>query len=171
MILFLFIDYYDNSRRSQMYWTTDATKALIRLRGEREAEFEQGGARKSQLWVDICRLMREMGYDFTAEKVSKKWHNIMITYNKNIGKKVQAGAVNWEFFEDIDIIYKNKRTQSYDDSYPRYDPIIPSVPQIVSQPLQNIKRKHEQKPITIPDNSFYKIEKYVLNPKNISRIF
>lgn len=154
-----------------MYWTTDATKALIRLRGEREAEFEQGGARKSQLWVDICRLMREMGYDFTAEKVSKKWHNIMITYNKNIGKKIQAGAVNWEFFEDIDIIYKNKRVLNYDDPY-GYSvtpplPVLVPVQQMLSQSLPPIKRKllPDTKLIT-NDKNFFKTEKYALNTLN-----
>lgn len=109
--------YFDDSRRSQLYWTTDATKALIKLRGEREAEFEQAGASKSLLWIEICKQMREMGYDFTAEKVSKKWHNIMITYNKNIRKKIETGIVNWGFFEDIDMYLKMKReqNQSVDD--------------------------------------------------------
>lgn len=90
-----------------MYWTPDATRYLIKLRAEREADFEQSGARKSLLWVEISDKMRASGYDFSPEKVSKKWHNIMITYNKNAEKK--NGPVNWEFFEDIDIIYKHRR--------------------------------------------------------------
>lgn len=98
----------------------DATKTLIKLRGERELDFEHGGARKNQLWVEISHKMRSYGYDFTAEKVSKKWHNIMITYNKNIRKKETTGIVNWEFFEDIDVYYKTKRIIGTDEDYDVY---------------------------------------------------
>lgn len=126
LIISIILAYYydENSRRNQLYWTTDATKTLIKLRGDRESEFEQGGARKSQLWVDICRRMRSLGYDFTPEKVSKKWHNILITYNKNLSKKQHSQQVNWEFFDDIDAVFKNRRieiesTSSYqEDSSP-----------------------------------------------------
>lgn len=107
----------DGPRSNQYYWTTEATKTLIKLRGDREAEFELGGARKSLLWIEICKKMQSMGYDFSAEKVSKKWHNIMITYHKNVSKKNLTGHVNWEFFDEIDTIYKHKRPPSteYDE--------------------------------------------------------
>lgn len=68
--------------------------------------------------------MRSLGYDFTPEKVSKKWHNILITYNKNLSKKQHSLQVNWEFFDDIDAVFKNRRaeiesTSSYqEDSSP-----------------------------------------------------
>lgn len=107
------------SRRHHLYWNVDATKTLIRLRGEREAEFCDSSVRKSRLWEEICASMRELGYDFSVEKVSKKWHNIMITYNKNTIKKMRTGSVNWDFYDDIDIYYKDKRTQMvYDELYP-----------------------------------------------------
>lgn len=106
------------SRRNHLYWNVDATKTLIRLRGEREAEFCDSTVRKSRLWEEICQSMRELGYDFSVEKVSKKWHNIMITYNKNTLKKLRTGSVNWDFYDDIDVYYKDKRTQMiYDDMY------------------------------------------------------
>lgn len=121
--------YYDeNSRRNQLYWTTDATKTLIKLRGDRESEFEQGGARKSQLWVDICRRMRSLGYDFTPEKVSKKWHNILITYNKNLSKKQHSQQVNWEFFDEIDAVFKNRRLEIESTSSYQGDISPPTAP-------------------------------------------
>lgn len=142
--------YYDeNSRRNQLYWTTDATKALIKLRGDRESEFEQGGARKSQLWVDICRRMRSMGYDFTPEKVSKKWHNILITYNKNLSKKQHSQQVNWEFFDDIDAVLKNRRIEI--ESTSSYQEDSSPAPVTVS-----LKRR------AAPEISFFEIEKLVL---------
>lgn len=77
------------------------------MRGERDADFEQSGARKSQLWLEIANKMREGGYDFTSEKVSKKWHNITMTYQKNIEKN--PSSVNWEFFDDMHAIFRNKK--------------------------------------------------------------
>lgn len=77
------------------------------MRGERDAEFDQSGARKSQLWLEISNKMREAGYDFSPEKVSKKWHNITITYQKNTER--EPGTVNWEFFDDMHAIFRNKK--------------------------------------------------------------
>lgn len=51
--------------------------------------------------------MRESGYDFTPEKVSKKWHNITITYHKNTEK--DPDSVNWEFFNDMHSVFKNQK--------------------------------------------------------------
>lgn len=83
---------------------------MIKLRAERDADFEQSGARKSQIWLEICNKMREdAGYDFTPEKASKKWHNITITYQKNTEK--DPSTVNWEFFDDMHNVFQNKKLQ------------------------------------------------------------
>lgn len=112
-IQFLFTDFpEDLNSRSQLYWTPHATRLLIRIRGSREAEFDQPGAKKSQLWNEICNEMRENGYDLSADKVSKKWHNIMITYSKNKAKK--HGNINWEFFDDIEDVLHNKGNRDSD---------------------------------------------------------
>lgn len=48
----------------------------------------------------------------------------MITYNKNTLKKMRTGNVNWDFYEDIDVYYKDRRTQMvYDDMYPDNKPL------------------------------------------------
>lgn len=108
MILSKFIiGYTDSMVRAPFCWTTDATRHLIKLRGDRDAEFDQSGARKSQLWLEISNKMREAGYDFTPEKVSKKWHNITITYQKNAER--DPGSINWEFFDDMHAIFRNKK--------------------------------------------------------------
>lgn len=119
-----FID--DPVSRNQLYWTPDATRYLIKLRAEREADFEQSGARKSLLWIEISDKMRTSGYDFSPEKVSKKWHNIMITYNKNAEKK--NGPVNWEFFDDIDTIYKHRRVHDLSNVVEEAQRLVDTVP-------------------------------------------
>lgn len=98
--------------RAPYCWTPEATRLLIKLRTERNADFEQSGARKSQIWVEICSKMRESGYDFTPEKVSKKWHNITITYQKNTEK--DPDTVNWEFFHDMHSVFQNKKMLNQD---------------------------------------------------------
>lgn len=95
--------------RAPFCWTPEATRLLIKLRGERDADFEQSGARKSQLWLEISNKMREAGFEFTAEKVSKKWHNITITYQKNTEK--DPASVNWEFFNDMHALFQHKKIQ------------------------------------------------------------
>lgn len=66
--------------------------------------------------------MREAGYDFTPEKVSKKWHNITITYQKNAEK--DPNSVNWEFFDDMHNVFQNKdmheeNSMDYNDVEPK----------------------------------------------------
>lgn len=101
------LGYMDTMTRAPYCWTPEATRLLIQLRAERDADFESSGARKSQLWFEICNKMRESGYDFTPGKVSKKWHNITITYQKNTEK--DPGSVNWEFFNDMHSVFRHKK--------------------------------------------------------------
>lgn len=99
--------YADTITRAPYCWTPEATRLLIKLRTERNADFEQSGARKSQIWLEICSKMREFGYDFTPEKISKKWHNITITYQKNTEK--DPDTVHWEFFNDMHSVFHNQK--------------------------------------------------------------
>lgn len=137
------VGYYDDSlqkrnasQQQHMYWDPDATRCLIRLRGERDVDFETNNGRKGQMWVEISDRMAELGYDFGVDKVSKKWHNIMMTYNKNVKKKERTGNVNWEYFEDLDAFFRNRcspmmvlaggggdAAQPLDASDDSYDPV------------------------------------------------
>lgn len=98
-----------------MYWDQNATRCLIRLRGERELDFDGNNGRKGQMWMEISDRMAEQGYDFGVEKVSKKWHNIMMTYHKNVKKKQQHGRVNWEYFQDLEMYYQGRNSSGTPD--------------------------------------------------------
>lgn len=115
----IFVGYADDP--SKQWWTPEATRVLIRLRIERDAEFDQPNARKSQLWCEIANEMRKAGYDFTVDKVSKKWHNMTITYHKNCDRP--NGRINWEFYDDLDPFYRNKKmsdpAMDYEESEPK----------------------------------------------------
>lgn len=82
-------------------WTTEATRALIHIRGPMEGRFTEGRQKRTALWLQCTRQLQKLGFRYSAAKVQKKWHNILITYNKNLGKKYLAGYVHWEFFEEM----------------------------------------------------------------------
>lgn len=84
------------------------------MRGNRDSDFGQSGAKKRELWIEIANEMREHGYNIAAERVSKKWHNLMITYTKNQSKR--HGTINWEFYDDIKAVYDGKVAQDSVDS-------------------------------------------------------
>ncbi|XP_037953402.1 uncharacterized protein LOC119683669 [Teleopsis dalmanni] len=93
---------FSNSRGPyERAWTNDATRALIHIRGPMEDRFTEGRQKRTALWLSCTRQLQRLGYRYSAAKVQKKWHNILITYNKNLSKKYACGFVHWEFFEDM----------------------------------------------------------------------
>lgn len=57
--------------------------------------------------------MRDHGYNIAADRVSKKWHNLLITY-KNQSKK--HGQISWEFFDDVKAVYNDDNVRDNFDS-------------------------------------------------------
>ncbi|XP_065367948.1 uncharacterized protein LOC135960559 isoform X2 [Calliphora vicina] len=90
-------------------WTTEATRALIHIRGPMEHRFTEGRQKRTALWLHCTRQLQKMGFRYSAAKVQKKWHNILITYNKNLCKKYTSGYVHWEFFEEMFKYLQGKR--------------------------------------------------------------
>lgn len=58
--------------------------------------------KKTPLWQEISNEMGRHGYDISVERVSKKWHNLMITYMNN---KKKNKTVNWEFYDDLEALF------------------------------------------------------------------
>lgn len=121
-------------------------------------DFQAGILRKVDLWAEITqKLADEHGITCSMEKISKKWHNIMITYQKNVAKKDRTGHVNWEFFDEIDVIFNGQQRQhspyenyaddslSYGDSSSLLKPDVTIAPVVsTSTPAQFNKRRHHQ---------------------------
>lgn len=82
-------------------WTTQATRALIHIRGPMEDKFNEGRQQRTTLWLLVTKHLHKLGFRYSPAKVQKKWHNILITYSKNISKKEDSGYVHWEFFEEM----------------------------------------------------------------------
>ena len=74
-----------------------------------EHRFTEGRQKRTALWLHCTRQLQKMGFRYSAAKVQKKWHNILITYNKNLCKKYTSGYVHWEFFEEMFKYLQGKR--------------------------------------------------------------
>ncbi|XP_053965442.1 uncharacterized protein LOC128867889 [Anastrepha ludens] len=95
-------------------WTTEATRALIHIRGPMQGMFTEGRQKRTALWLHCTRQLQKLGFRYSAAKVQKKWHNILITYSKNLPKKKTSGYVHWEFFEEMHKYLKDKKVDMYD---------------------------------------------------------
>ncbi|CAD7013525.1 unnamed protein product [Ceratitis capitata] len=95
-------------------WTTEATRALIHIRGPMQGMFTEGRQKRTALWLHCTRQLQKLGFRYSAAKVQKKWHNILITYSKNLPKKQTSGYVHWEFFEEMHKYLKDKKFDMYD---------------------------------------------------------
>lgn len=93
-----------------------------------EHRFTEGRQKRTALWLHCTRQLQKMGFRYSAAKVQKKWHNILITYNKNLSKKYVSGYVHWEFFEEMFKYLQGKKAD-------------------FEVPQQNVKKEQQQKPL------------------------
>ncbi|XP_016957103.1 uncharacterized protein LOC108029386 [Drosophila biarmipes] len=108
-------------------WTTEATRALIHIRGPMEGSFTEGRQKRTALWLHCTRQLQRLGFRYSAAKVQKKWHNILITYNKNLSKKYVSGYVHWEFFEEM-FKYLQGKKADFDMHLPQQPSNVPQAP-------------------------------------------
>ncbi|XP_043643997.1 uncharacterized protein LOC122613728 [Drosophila teissieri] len=108
-------------------WTTEATRALIHIRGPMEGSFTEGRQKRTALWLHCTRQLQRLGFRYSAAKVQKKWHNILITYNKNLSKKYVSGYVHWEFFEEM-FKYLQGKKADFDMQLPQQPSVAPQAP-------------------------------------------
>lgn len=122
-------------------WTTDATRALIHIRGPMEGSFTEGRQKRTALWISVTRQLQKLGFRYSAAKVQKKWHNILITYNKNLSKKFHSGYVHWEFFEEMFKYLQGKKAECDQYSQDDNSQYNTSEPSTVLQPQIQLEAK------------------------------
>ncbi|KAH8401875.1 hypothetical protein KR009_008359 [Drosophila setifemur] len=126
-------------------WTTEATRALIHIRGPMEGSFTEGRQKRTALWMHCTRQLQRLGFRYSAAKVQKKWHNILITYNKNLSKKYVSGYVHWEFFEEMFKYLQGKKAD--------FDMQLPQQNSTVVAPSQNPGQAQSQVPNQQPQQT------------------
>ncbi|XP_017125698.1 uncharacterized protein LOC108145027 [Drosophila elegans] len=134
-------------------WTTEATRALIHIRGPMEGSFTEGRQKRTALWLHCTRQLQRLGFRYSAAKVQKKWHNILITYNKNLNKKYVSGYVHWEFFEEM-FKYLQGKKADFDMQLPQQTTTVAQAPtptngQIQAQGLSQPPIQLQPTPVTI----------------------
>ncbi|XP_041449245.1 putative mediator of RNA polymerase II transcription subunit 26 isoform X2 [Drosophila obscura] len=87
-----------------------------------EGNFTEGRQKRTALWLHCTRQLQRLGFRYSAAKVQKKWHNILITYNKNLTKKYVSGYVHWEFFEEMFKYLQGKKADMSQQSNPAPQP-------------------------------------------------
>jgi len=83
--------------------------------------------KRTALWLHCTRQLQRLGFRYSAAKVQKKWHNILITYNKNLSKKYVSGYVHWEFFEEM-FKYLQGKKADFDMQLPQQSSNVPQAP-------------------------------------------
>ncbi|XP_068146971.1 myb-like protein AA [Drosophila tropicalis] len=126
-------------------WTTEATRALIHIRGPMEGSFTEGRQKRTALWLHCTRQLQRLGFRYSAAKVQKKWHNILITYNKNLSKKYVSGYVHWEFFEEM-FKYLQGKKADFDMQLPVSANQQQAQPQQQQQQQQSQQQQQQQLP-------------------------
>ncbi|KAH8291239.1 hypothetical protein KR054_009907 [Drosophila jambulina] len=130
-------------------WTTEATRALIHIRGPMEGSFTEGRQKRTALWLHCTRQLQRLGFRYSAAKVQKKWHNILITYNKNLSKKYVSGYVHWEFFEEM-FKYLQGKKADFDMQLPQPSATVPQTP--VLAPGQGLSQGPPQQALQLQPN-------------------
>ena len=72
---------------SQAIQTREMTLLLISLYKEFQSEMEDTRTKNKDIWLKICKKMREQGYDFAnmAKRVEQKWRNLERSHKKSNG--------------------------------------------------------------------------------------
>ncbi|GAB6019861.1 hypothetical protein CHUAL_001400 [Chamberlinius hualienensis] len=88
---------------SNVKWTDQLTKLLLRKRLSLEYEFEKS-SKKRKLWEDVSKFLELNNYKVSPEECDKKYRNLLVTYRKNKMKADKCGrrAVYWPYYDIMD---------------------------------------------------------------------
>ncbi|KAI6689534.1 hypothetical protein NL676_026362 [Syzygium grande] len=100
---------------SSSRWPKVEVEALIRLRTDLEAKYQENGP-KGPLWEDISTAMRRLGYERSAKRCKEKWENINKYFKKvkESNKKRREDSKTCPYFQQLDEIYREKTSKSGD---------------------------------------------------------
>ncbi|KAJ7296504.1 hypothetical protein O6H91_Y118500 [Diphasiastrum complanatum] len=88
-------------------WPKAEVLALIRLRSDMEARFQEPGP-KGALWEEIGKGMSSLGYNRNAKRCKEKWENINKYFRKTkeSNKKRSEDAKTCPYFHQLDTLYR-----------------------------------------------------------------
>ena len=88
-------------------WSDKATKLLIHLRQEHEADFNKPSTKKKNLWEKISAKLREYGHDFTGPQTENKWKNLTKEYRKTVDTNNTSGSnrASCSYYDELNVAY------------------------------------------------------------------
>ncbi|AAG27802.1 Trihelix transcription factor GT-2 [Arabidopsis thaliana] len=106
---------YDNNHSvspSSSRWPKTEVEALIRIRKNLEANYQENGT-KGPLWEEISAGMRRLGYNRSAKRCKEKWENINKYFKKvkESNKKRPLDSKTCPYFHQLEALY-NERNKS-----------------------------------------------------------
>lgn len=93
-------------------WPKTEVEALIRIRKNLEANYQENGT-KGPLWEEISAGMRRLGYNRSAKRCKEKWENINKYFKKvkESNKKRPLDSKTCPYFHQLEALY-NERNKS-----------------------------------------------------------
>ncbi|KAG2313458.1 hypothetical protein Bca4012_028014 [Brassica carinata] len=97
---------------SSSRWPKTEVEALIRIRKNLEANYQENGT-KGPLWEEISGGMRRLGYNRSAKRCKEKWENINKYFKKvkESNKKRPLDSKTCPYFHQLEALY-NEREKS-----------------------------------------------------------
>ncbi|CAH8294732.1 unnamed protein product [Eruca vesicaria subsp. sativa] len=97
---------------SSSRWPKTEVEALIRIRKNLEANYQENGT-KGPLWEEISGGMRRLGYNRSAKRCKEKWENINKYFKKvkESNKKRPLDSKTCPYFHQLEALY-NERNRS-----------------------------------------------------------
>ncbi|CAN7130504.1 trihelix transcription factor GT-2 [Brassica rapa] len=94
---------------SSSRWPKTEVEALIRIRKNLEANYQENGT-KGPLWEEISAGMRRLGYNRSAKRCKEKWENINKYFKKvkESNKKRPLDSKTCPYFHQLEALYNER---------------------------------------------------------------
>ncbi|KAL1189986.1 Trihelix transcription factor GT-2 [Cardamine amara subsp. amara] len=94
---------------SSSRWPKTEVEALIRIRKNLEANYQENGT-KGPLWEEISSGMRRLGYNRSAKRCKEKWENINKYFKKvkESNKKRPLDSKTCPYFHQLEALYNER---------------------------------------------------------------
>lgn len=93
-------------------WSPAAVNLLINFYKQHKSEFDDPTVKKRTIWNLITSHMREIGFQFEASVVERKWRNLLGSYRRIVFHNDRPGnkKISWPYYKDFEDLYGWKKS-------------------------------------------------------------
>ncbi|XP_047498776.1 uncharacterized protein LOC125045520 isoform X1 [Penaeus chinensis] len=114
----------EDDRREDTEFNNDATILLIKFIRRRYNELQYQRTRP-QVYRDVYEELCKNGYNFSVERIRRKWNNLLGSY-KRVKKLKKTRKLQWEYYQILNDFLPPEFGEEGTDSYSRYMPESPN---------------------------------------------